>query len=175
MKNILASLFIVARFTELVSAQEHLEYKHFGEERKRDEAPNFALKDIHGKTVHLSDYRGKVVLLYFWKTTAPYAPTQLKMMIELQKQYAKSGLQCIAVAFDSSGAKTVKPVSEELGIFFPSLVAGHDLIKQYQLTDFYFPAGMIIDKKGGIFSQFTDIERKTKSWIERWIMILLNE
>jgi len=97
------------------------------------------------------------------------------MMIELQKQYVKNGLQCIAVAFDSGGARAVKPVSEELGIFFPSLVPKHDLMKTYQLPDYYFPAGLIIDKKGGIFSQFTDIETKTKSWIERWVMILLNE
>jgi hypothetical protein len=31
-------------------------------------APEFALKDLEGNTVRLSDHRGKVVLVNFWTT-----------------------------------------------------------------------------------------------------------
>ena len=31
-------------------------------------APAFALPDLNGKTVHLADFRGKVVVVYFWTT-----------------------------------------------------------------------------------------------------------
>jgi cytochrome c biogenesis protein CcmG/thiol:disulfide interchange protein DsbE len=35
---------------------------------ERKAAPQFALKDSTGKTISLTDYRGKVVLLDFWAT-----------------------------------------------------------------------------------------------------------
>ena len=37
-------------------------------EAKGKQAPDFALQDLQGKQVKLSDFRGKAVLLNFWAT-----------------------------------------------------------------------------------------------------------
>jgi len=35
---------------------------------KKPDAPDFAIEDVQGRQVQLKDFRGKVVLLFFWTT-----------------------------------------------------------------------------------------------------------
>ncbi|MBI2903074.1 MAG: redoxin domain-containing protein [Candidatus Methylomirabilis oxyfera] len=36
---------------------------------RRIDAPSFSLPDLTGRSVRLKDFRGRVVLLYFWATS----------------------------------------------------------------------------------------------------------
>src|SRR6185295_16823681 len=55
-------------------------------------APAWELKDVEGKAVKLSDFKGKVVVLDFWATWCPPCREEIPGFIELQKQYGKDGL-----------------------------------------------------------------------------------
>ena len=64
-------------------------------------APAFSLKDLSGKTVQLSDFKGKVVLLDFWAT---YCLPCLEAIPEFQKLYEshrKDGFEVIGISIDS--------------------------------------------------------------------------
>ena len=61
-------------------------------------APDFTLQSIDGKTVRLSDFRGKAVLLNFWATYCAPCKIEMPWFVELQKQYAPVGLQVVGVA-----------------------------------------------------------------------------
>ena len=41
-------------------------------------APDFTATDINGKTVHLSDYKGKIVVLESYNSDCPYCHNQYK-------------------------------------------------------------------------------------------------
>ena len=62
-------------------------------------APQFALKDVNGRTVRLSAYRGKVVLINFWATWCPPCRAEMPDLVKLQREHAKQGLQIIGITY----------------------------------------------------------------------------
>ncbi len=62
-------------------------------------APNFTATDITGKAVHLSDYRGKIVIIESYNSYCPYCNNQYKTgaMQDLQKEMASKGVVWLLV------------------------------------------------------------------------------
>ena len=55
-------------------------------------APDFTLESLDGKTMKLSDFRGKAVLLNFWATWCGPCKIEMPWFVELQNQYAAAGI-----------------------------------------------------------------------------------
>ncbi|MVT42855.1 redoxin domain-containing protein [Chitinophaga oryziterrae] len=51
-------------------------------------APQFSMLDINGKTVSLSDFKNKVLVVYFWSTWCYYCHKDFPMVNKVIKQYA---------------------------------------------------------------------------------------
>ena len=83
-------------------------------EDKRHEAPDFALKDADGKTVHLTDYRGKVVLLDFWATWCPPCKLEIPWLIDIERKNKDRGFAVLGVSMDDEGWEVVKPFMKEV-------------------------------------------------------------
>lgn len=62
-------------------------------------APDFTAKDINGKTIHLSDYKGKIVVLESYNQDCPYCHNQYKTgaMQALQRGLAAKGVVWLLV------------------------------------------------------------------------------
>jgi thiol-disulfide isomerase/thioredoxin len=59
---------------------------------------DFTLPSLtEGKTVQLSDYKGKVILLDFWQTTCPPCQEELPVLQGLYKEFADKGFVLLAV------------------------------------------------------------------------------
>lgn len=68
-----------------------------------DYAKGFELQDHNGKVRHLTDFAGKVVLMFFGYTQCPdVCPTTMSEMIEIKKALGKDGerLQVLFVTVD---------------------------------------------------------------------------
>src|SRR5438105_1723705 len=72
------------------------------DEMKGKLAPEFALESLDGATVHLSDFRGKAVLLNFWATWCQPCKIEMPWFEDLQKQYGPQGFQVVGIAVDDA-------------------------------------------------------------------------
>lgn len=86
------------------------------------QAPDFTLQTLEGKTVKLSDYRGKAVLLNFWATWCEPCKLEMPWFVEMQKQYGPQGLQIIGVAMDDADPKDIAKFATDLHVDYPILV-----------------------------------------------------
>jgi peroxiredoxin len=66
----------------------------------RKSAPAFELATQDGKKMHISDYRGKVVLLNFWATDCGGCVLEIPSFIELEKAHKDKGFTAVGVSMD---------------------------------------------------------------------------
>ena len=129
-------------------------------------APDFALQSLDGKTVRLSDFRGKAVLLNFWATWCEPCKLEMPWFIELQKQYGPQGLQVLGVAMDDSGKDTIAKFAHNMGVDYPVLLGKESVSDQYGGLE-YLPTSFYIDRDGKVVARVFGL--RSRSDIEDWI------
>jgi thiol-disulfide isomerase/thioredoxin len=112
-------------------------------------APDFGLESLDGKTVHLSDFRGKVVLLNFWATWCQPCKIEMPWFEQLQKQYAPDGLQVIGVAMDDASKEDVAKFAKNLGVEYPILLGKENVGDAYGGVQF-LPATFYVGRDGRV-------------------------
>lgn len=112
-------------------------------------APSLTLKSVEGRTVRLSDYRGKVVLINFWATWCPPCRAEMPDLVKLQREYGKDGLQIIGVTYPPERRARVRRFTRRLKVNYP-VVLGTRETKAGFSPDETLPLTVIIDRGGTI-------------------------
>ena len=118
-------------------------------ERDRKAAPDFSLQDADGRTVQLSDYRGKVVLLNFWATWCGPCKVEIPWFVEFERKNKDKGFAVVGVSMDEDGWQTVKPFVSKLGINYRILLGSDSIAQLYGGVD-SLPTTFVIDREGRI-------------------------
>jgi cytochrome c biogenesis protein CcmG/thiol:disulfide interchange protein DsbE len=128
---------------------------------KGQPAPEFELKDLQGKSIRLSDYQGKVVLLNFWATWCPPCKEEMPWFVDLQQRYGAQGLQVIGIAMDDADQKTVGSFAQRLGVNYPVLLGKESVADAYGNVQF-LPDTFYIGRDGKILRHVQGlIDRKS--------------
>ena len=115
----------------------------------RKKAPEFELKDAKGNLVHLSDYKGKVVLLDFWATWCSPCAVELPWFMEFERKYKDRGFEVLGVAMDDDGWKVIAPFVEKRKFNYRVLLGDDKTGDQYGGIE-ALPSTYVIDRNGKI-------------------------
>ena len=123
-----------------------------GASRSRFPAPEFALQSLDGRTLHLSDYRGKIVFLNLWATWCPPCREEMPSMERLHRRFEPQGLVMLAVSEDSDVTQ-VRPFVNEMKLTFPILLDPQGRLGP-KLGVTGYPETFVIDRNGQVIHHF---------------------
>ncbi len=116
---------------------------------ERRAAPEFQLRDTDGRTVRLSDYRGKVVLLNFWATWCGPCTIEIPWFVEFERRHKDRGFAVLGIAMDEDGWEVVRPFMERLRINYRVLLGNDEVAQAYGGVD-SLPTSFLIDREGRV-------------------------
>ncbi len=115
-------------------------------------APAWKLQDLDGKTVQLSDFKGKVVVLDFWATWCPPCRAEIPDFIALQNQYRDKGLVVVGVSLDQGGPGVVSSFAKSQGMNYPVVMGTDDVAALYGDIQ-AIPTTFVIDRSGKVVAK----------------------
>lgn len=131
-------------------------------------APDFSMRDAKGKTLKLSDLRGKNVVVYFYpKDFTPGCTTEATEFTRDYKKFVEVGIEVVGISPDSEDshdkfraemripyplvADTEKQVSEQYGVYGLKKFMGREYMGVNRST-------FLVDKTGKVIKVFGKVK-----------------
>ena len=109
-------------------------------------APDFQLSDLDGKTVSLSDFQGKPVLINFWASWCRPCRVEMPHIQQVYEEWADKGLVVLAINWGETPSE-VKKFMRNYELSLPVLLDTKRLVAQ-QYDVWSIPTTFLIDKDG---------------------------
>jgi cytochrome c-type biogenesis protein len=122
-------------------------------------APDFSLESLDGKTMRLSDLRGKAVLLNFWATWCGPCKIEMPWFVDLQNKYGSQGLQIVGVAMDDASKEDIAKFAKDMGVNYPILIGKESVGDQYGGVP-ALPETFVIGRDGKIVDKIIGLKGK---------------
>lgn len=139
-------------------------YRHMLENLLRSKAGtaayDFALPDLDGNTVRLSDFKGKVVFLdFYYRGCAPCRSYYQNVVSKVKKVYKdRKDLVFVAISIDKTKEEWLEGIRSEqyssyqaINVNTGELGANHPVVKKFSVVG--YPTPILIDRDGNIFNR----------------------
>ncbi len=119
-----------------------------------NEGLNTPLTALDGKTLRLSDFTGKVVLVNFWATWCPPCLEEIPALIQLQKRHAEQGLVVVGINYmEKPDPERLKQFAKEQGVHYPVVYAEPKVLQGVSKSlggVFALPVTKVLDRQGKV-------------------------
>lgn len=150
MKKILVMILLVFVFAGCNKGNDEKASPYRQDLKPGSPSVDFLYKDMDEKPFRLSEEKGKVVVLYFWRMKCAECKIEMKSLESLYRKYKDRGIKVVAVGADTMHSAPIEDVREFLsksGITFTNLRDDQGFVSEaYNVLK--APQAFVIDKNG---------------------------
>jgi peroxiredoxin len=112
---------------------------------------DFTLRDLDGKSVSLSQFRGKVVVVNFWATWCGPCQVEMPYLEAMWKELAPRGLAVLGISTDDAKLEAqVKPMVRTRGLTYPVLRDPQTTVVSQFNPSKTLPFNVLVDRSGNV-------------------------
>jgi tetratricopeptide (TPR) repeat protein len=137
-------------------------------------APDFTLSSVEGKKVSLNEYRGKTVVLIYWKTAQDRSLLALEDGMDIFKRYRGKGVHVIGLIAEADKQEKIRRIIKDHKIDFPVLLdLDRRVYGDYGIR--VYPSTIIINKDGKLAYDIPGHAPTYKMILEGYLQYMLGE
>ena len=120
---------------------------------------DFDVRTVDGRTIKLSDYRGKVLVMDFWATWCPPCRLETPQLARLARENRNRGLEVIGLHIDDRGRSSpedIRKFIDNYGITYTVGLATDDMFTSYLGTeDDTIPQTLVFGRDGRLIKHLS--------------------
>lgn len=142
----------LAAFLSIIVVFAMPSYRHGEASIAGKRAEDFSM-ELGGKPAHLSDLRGKVVVLNFWATWCPPCVEETPALNRLQNYIESRGGMVLGMSVDEDGAAYERFLKDQ-SVVFPTYRSPANKKLGLDYGTSFYPETYVIDRHGKIIRKF---------------------
>lgn len=120
----------------------------------QDDIIDFKINDMHGKSLKLSDYRGKWVVVNYWATWCPPCLEEIPDLSDFHDKHKDTDAVVLGINTESLSAKRLIDFSESYLISYPVLRGSNDQSANYMVGPVpALPTTYIVSPSGRVMAR----------------------
>lgn len=132
----------------------------------------FIVKDMDGRDVKLSDYRGRPLIVNFWFIDCPPCRKEVPAFVDLVKKYGDRGFTILGLSVQDT-PEAMRAFAKEFNVNYPLFVAaGRDDITAAYRATFAYPVSWFIKADGTV--SLKHLGTGTPEWFETQVLALFD-